>query len=124
MDGVALTTARAFDFVLAARCARARLYCGEPSPEFRQTMIRFILNAQGSDGAFLSAANLQPRARAAPDLAFVVTCMAGVQALWTLAEFTRPGFRLMASLPPGPGDLSSDPLAHGFACGLRSERNG
>ncbi len=95
LQGVALAAARSFNFIFALRSARASIYCGRVSPAFTQTFVDFIHHAQGTDGAFLSSNGVVPESRACPELAFIVRCAASTQALWTLKEFTEPGFRLM-----------------------------
>ena len=95
LEGAALAAARSFDLIFALRCARAAAYCTPSSKLFSDTIIAFTHALQGPDGAFLAISGLGEAGSADPELAFIVRCSTCVQAVWTLAEFTQPGLRLM-----------------------------
>lgn len=95
LQGMALAAARNRDLIFALRCARASAYISEIAPIFRDTIINLIRFGQGIDGSFVHDAALAPQSRSSPALAFVLRCAVGIQALWTLQEFTRPDERLI-----------------------------
>ena len=93
-EGHALSRARKFDVINAARFARAAALYGT-NPFFADEFSRFALGLQSGDGGFLSYRDLSEVAQANPALGTIIRCATATQIIWTLAELRDPGFRLM-----------------------------